>query len=394
MAQDYLMTRRVICDSVGMTVRVIMRASEGKEMSEEIWVLGATGRAGMAIAQKLAARDTIPVLVGRDAARLNSVASPLGARTVVADTPAGMARAILQERPAVVVNTVGPFQSTAAVIADATLVSGHYVDIANDISTFTQLFARDEAARASGATIVTGAGFGVTATESVLTRLLEQHAGAKRVRVNMIPSMALTEGIVGEALAASIVEGLPGISGGGRFQGRRITDGRLAKATLGGLPMKLTTPDGDEVVTAVMPLGELIAAERASHAPFIVTASSEAPSGSLLRALLPGLLPLLHIAPLRRFVTRRLAAVKTPARPQPREHSWGHAEVEWHDGSQREGWLKLPNASEFTTTVAAEAAVRLLAGQGRPGAYTPAALFGSSLAEACGGEYLLAEVVR
>jgi hypothetical protein len=32
---------------------------------------------------------------------------------------------------------------------------------------------------------------------------------------------------------------------------------------------------------------------------------------------------------------------------------------------------------------------RLLAGEGRPGAYTPAALFGLALAEACGGEYQL-----
>ena len=37
----------------------------------------------------------------------------------------------------------------------------------------------------------------------------------------------------------------------------------------------------------------------------------------------------------------------------------------------------------------AEVVRRLLEGQGRPGAYTPAALFGPALAESCGGEYLL-----
>lgn len=40
----------------------------------------------------------------------------------------------------------------------------------------------------------------------------------------------------------------------------------------------------------------------------------------------------------------------------------------------------------------AEVARRLLVGEGRPGAWTPAALFGSSLAEACGGEYLVDDV--
>jgi hypothetical protein len=27
--------------------------------------------------------------------------------------------------------------------------------------------------------------------------------------------------------------------------------------------------------------------------------------------------------------------------PRPREHSWGHARVEWADGTVREGWLRL-----------------------------------------------------
>jgi hypothetical protein len=41
--------------------------------------------------------------------------------------------------------------------------------------------------------------------------------------------------------------------------------------------------------------------------------------------------------------------------------------------------------------VPAEIARRLLAGKGRPGAYTPTALFGPSLALACGGEYVISD---
>jgi hypothetical protein len=37
--------------------------------------------------------------------------------------------------------------------------------------------------------------------------------------------------------------------------------------------------------------------------------------------------------------------------------------------------------------VPAEVVRRLLDGQGKPGAYTPTALFGPTLAESCGGEY-------
>ncbi|MEU6716973.1 saccharopine dehydrogenase NADP-binding domain-containing protein [Nonomuraea sp. NPDC046802] len=363
---------------------------EGR-LVNEVWVLGGTGRTGRAIAAELARRGAAIVLVGRDASRLDTAARALGARMVVAGSPTAMAEAIRRERPAVTVNTIGPFQQTAAVIADAALEGGDYVDLGNDVATISQLVERDEPARRAGHTLVTGAGFGVTATESVVTWLVEGRPPAARVRIDMIPSIASTAGVVGDALAATLTEGLPGIEGGGRFQGRRITHGRLAKAPFGGSPTRLTTPDGDQVTTALLPLGELLAAEHASKAPFVDAGSSEAPSGALARLVMPAGLTLLHIAPLRRFATRRLAAVKVSERPRPRKHSWAHARVQWADGTTREGWLRLPDANDFTATVAAEVTNRLLAGQGRPGTYTPAALFGSSLAESCGGEYLLAE---
>ena len=42
----------------------------------------------------------------------------------------------------------------------------------------------------------------------------------------------------------------------------------------------------------------------------------------------------------------------------------------------------------FTTEVLVEVAARLAAGAGRPGAYTPGALFGAALAEAAGATFV------
>jgi short subunit dehydrogenase-like uncharacterized protein len=360
-------------------------------MSDEVWLLGATGRTGRAIASALASRGVSMALVGRDAQRLAAAADAVAARAVVADSLAAMAAAIRRERPALVVNTVGPFQRTAAALADATLEAGDYVDLANDVATLTQMRERGPSAQDRGRTVVTGAGFGVTATESLVCRLMEEHAPAARVRIDMIPSIASTHGVVGEALAATLVEGLPRTAGGGRFQGRRIARGRLAKAPIGGRATRLTTPDGDRVTTGLMPLGELLAAEHLSGAPFVEAASSEAPTAPVLRLVVPAALSLMHLGTLRRFATRRLAAVRTPERPMPREHSWARAHIEWADGTVREGWLRVGEASDFTHAVAAEVTHRLLHGQGRPGVHTPAALFGSSLAESCGGTYLIAD---
>jgi short subunit dehydrogenase-like uncharacterized protein len=358
-------------------------------MGTEVWILGGTGRSGRAIAAELMARGVTPVLAGRDAARLaNAAARAGGGRTVVAGSVEAMTAEIRRQQPAVVINTVGPFTVTAVPIARACLPASHYLDLANDVAAVSALLGLDEAAASAGRTLLTGAGFGVTASESVVVKLSEGRPAPARVRVDMVPSLEAEAGVIGEALAGTILDGLPGIQGGRRYQGRRYRDGRLAPAPVGGEAVHLTLPDGSQVTTASMPLGELIAAQRASGAPDVVAASSEAPASTAARVAMPVAFALLEIGPVREFAKRRLARVKVKAHKQPREHSWGHARLQWADGTVREGWLRVGEAQAFTGAVPAEIARRLLAGQGRPGASTPAAMFGPALAEACGGEYL------
>ena len=163
----------------------------------------------------------------------------------------------------------------------------------------------------------------------------------------MVPSLALQAGPLGEALAGTLVEGLPGVPGGGRFQGRRYRGGRLAPAPLGGGARPLVTPDGDHGRAGLMPLGELVAAQRASGAPDVESASSEVPHSRVARRA-AGRSTLLAVAPLRRFAARRLAAVRSRPAGRRATHSWGHAVVTWDDGTTSEGWLGLGEAQETT----------------------------------------------
>jgi short subunit dehydrogenase-like uncharacterized protein len=340
-------------------------------MGTEVWIAGGAGRSGRVIAAELVRRGLTPVLTGRDAGRLAEAAGQAGG--------------------AVVINTIGPFATTAPELIEACLPGSDYLDLANDVAAVSAVLSLGDRAAAAGRTVLTGAGFGVTATESVVVRLCQDRPVPARVRVDMVPSISLEAGPLGDALAGSLLDGLPGVPGGGRYQGRRYDHGRLATARLGGESARLTLPDGGEVTTASMPLGELIAAQRASGAPSVIAASSEMPSSPLIRAILPLATALLLIGPVREYAKSRLARVQLKVRERPREHSWGHAVVTWPDGTTREGWLRLGDAQAFTGAVPAEIARRLLDGQGRPGAYTPAALFGPSLAEAAGAEYLIAD---
>ena len=117
-----------------------------------------------------------------------------------------------------------------------------------------------------------------------------------------------------------------------------------------------------------------------------MAASSLAPTGTAARALARAAGIVLALDPVRGLARNRLAAVRTRARERPREHSYGHARVEWADGTVREGWLRTGDAGVFTASTAATVATWLAEGRGRPGAHTPVAAVGADLVAAAGGE--------
>lgn len=350
-----------------------------------IWILGATGRMGRATASRLMAAGLAPVLVGRDAARLGVVAEGLGAGATIKVAAAlpDMAGLIARERPGIVLNTVGPFTHTASLIAQACPPGTHYVDLSNELPSVQAILAMHDRAASTGSTLVTGAGFGVLATESVVLKLCEDRPPASRVRCASIPDVESEPGPLGEALAASIAEGFA-------LGGRQYKAGQLVHAALLGDFERVPLPDGRMVGTASAPSGELEAARRASDAPFAIAATSMVPAAPILRGLLPPLLAIMRVAPIRRFATRRVAAieVKPTAATKPRI-SWSHARVEWPSGARREGWMRTGDAMAFTADVMAQVAIRLAAGGGMPGAYTPGALFGFELVSECGGELII-----
>lgn len=348
-------------------------------MTGEIWVLGATGRVGREAVTRLRDAGFEVVMTGRDRERLARV-SP-DARAVTGSLDEVCAR-LATEAPAVVVNTVGPFAVTAPRVVRACPPGTHYVDITNELSAFEQLDAMDREAAATGRTLVSGAGFGVLATESILCHLLADEDTPSRVRIDAVPSVAIEAGALGEALAATIVQGL-------RDGGREVRGGRLVRAPIGRAADRLSTPDGDAVTTSAMGSGELYAAWRASGAPAVLGASVLVPANPVVRAAMPVLRGVLRVPGVAGVATRRLAGVTAAARDRPRRSSWARARVEWPSGRVREGWLRTGDGMDFTVAAVSEVAQRLAKGEGRPGAFTPARLFGPEVAVAAGAEFVV-----
>lgn len=352
-------------------------------VSREAWVLGASGRTGSLIAAALHEAGVGLTLVGRDRGRLERLAARLdGAPRILA---AGLDQALLElaaARPGVVVSTVGPFAATAARVARACPPGTHYVDVSNELSAATDILALDRQAAATDRVFVTGAGFGVLATEAVVLELCAGRPRPAAVRTDALAAVALQAGVVGPALAATIVEVVS-------VGGREVRDGRLVRAATGGHFAPITTPDGDLLGTGGGASAELIAAWRASDADAVVAASPAAPSNPAVRALLPVVTRLVNLPGAGGLATRAVARIPIRAQPMPRTSSWGHARVRWPDGQVRDGWLRSGEATQFTAAVAAGVTLRLLNGEVRPGAHTPGALFGPELAREAGATFVI-----
>ncbi|WP_242453572.1 hypothetical protein [Mycolicibacterium sp. P9-64] len=99
---------------------------------------------------------------------------------------------------------------------------------------------------------------------------------------------------------------------------------------------------------------------------------------------------MLRLPGLTGLVTRLLARITvTTAKERPRRSSWARARVEWPSGRVRAGWLRTGEGMAYTAAAVTEVAQRLARGEGRPGTFTPARLFGPEVALAAGAEFVV-----
>jgi short subunit dehydrogenase-like uncharacterized protein len=353
-----------------------------------IWILGASGKGGRTIARELVAIGGVDVvLVGRDHDRLSAVAESLGGtvRTQVAGGLTELVSLIGAEKPAVVVNTIGPFSATAMPLARASMAAGtHYVDLANELEPVRELLDLDADARRHGVTLVTGAGFGVLATETLVIGVRGDRPAAESARVAALPAV---DGM-GSAVLASVIEAVA-------YGGRRYREGQLVRTRLGADHARIPLPDLPACDALAVPTGELEAARRASGAGAVLAYSSEVPSGRMVRALLPAVSIFLAVRPIRALLQRLVSRMRLSPPVKSGEVSWAYARLEWADGTHREAWLRTGEGYGFTAKVAAHTAVRISNGAAQPGAFTPGALFGTELARDAGAQIITPDgVVR
>jgi saccharopine dehydrogenase (NAD+, L-lysine-forming) len=252
-------------------------------------------------------------------------------RTVDVSDAASLAGAIAGV--GVVLSTIGPFARHAAPVIDACLAAGvPYVDIANEWPAVRGLLDRDEQARAHGVTLVTGAGFGPAATETLVLRLAGQ--------LDVAPDL------VRVAAAAQVARQSDGV--------RQTIEESLSDG------VAITYRD-DQVVREALGRGATVLT-----------------FGGAERQMLPGPVGDLETARLASGAANVVAYVANPAAPSSGTGSCTWAEVTGPDGHTVTAELRLGEGVRATAAIAAETTKRVLAGV-KPGAWTAGQLFGADL---------------
>jgi Saccharopine dehydrogenase NADP binding domain len=320
-----------------MTTSEIRPADDGQAASD-VLLLGAAGNSGQLIAAELAARGLSVRLAGRRRGPLEDLARALTAdgatthaRTVDVGDAASLAEAIAGV--GVVLSTIGPFARQAGPVIEACLTAGvSYVDIANEWPAVRGLLDRDEQARAHAVTLVTGAGFGPAATETLVLRLVGQ--------MDVVPDL------VRVAAAAQVAHQSDGVR---QTILQSLSDG-----------VAITYRD-DQVVREALGRGATVLT-----------------FGGAERQMLPGPVGDLETARLASGAANVVAYIANPAAPSSGTGSCTWAEVTLPDGHTVTAELRLGEGVGATAAIAAETTKRVLAGV-NPGAWTAGQLFGAAL---------------
>ena len=128
-------------------------------MSDVIAVYGATGYTGTQVLAELRQHGLVPVLVGRDRARLEAVARGDEVRVATLDDPSAQQRGV--EGARAVINCAGPFELSAEPVASAAIANGaHYLDFTAEQAPVIALSEHlDATAKEAGVAVLPAAGF-------------------------------------------------------------------------------------------------------------------------------------------------------------------------------------------------------------------------------------------
>jgi short subunit dehydrogenase-like uncharacterized protein len=345
-------------------------------MSSAFLLYGATGFVGESIARLAVEYGLEPILAGRDAVRVEKLATEADIECRVFDLkdPHKIEQAL--KNITVVLNCAGPFLYTYKPMVEACLqAKTHYLDLTGEIPVYESIAARDAAAKARGIMLLPGAGFDVVTTDCLALHLKGRLPSATRLTL------------------AWKSEGPAGLPPGTQRTGFEVVfpygtyirrDGRLERPKPATKTRQIDFGQGP-VQATLFPWGDVFTAYYSTGIPNIedYTILPEVMRKQI--ASLAYLRPLLKLAAVRSFLKR---GVKSGPTVEKRARTVMHVRGEVEDDQGRKAVSRLhgPEAGVVWTGRAALAAIRkVLTGDPTLGYQTLAKAYGADFVMECKG---------
>jgi short subunit dehydrogenase-like uncharacterized protein len=144
-------------------------------MPDNFLIYGANGYTGELIVRYAAERGMKPILAGRNARKVESLAKKheLDFRVFALDETEQLDAALREVE--FVLHCAGPFSLTSKPMVEACLrTERHYLDITGEIAVFEQMAALDKQAREAGVMVMSGVGFDVVPSDCLARHLKDR----------------------------------------------------------------------------------------------------------------------------------------------------------------------------------------------------------------------------
>ncbi len=331
------------------------------------WLLyGATGYTGDLIAREAVARNSRPIVAGRNPASIERLAKQLGCegRAFTLDDAATIARRL--EGVTLVLNCAGPFSATAQPMMQACLARGaHYLDITGEIDVFELAHSLDADARRANVVFCPGVGFDVVPSDCLAAKLKEALPDATHLALGFDSRSAPSRGT-----AKTMIESM---RGGGRVR----VAGRIVAIPFASRVREIDFSEGPKTAIAI-PWGDVSTAFYTTSIPNIEVYIPASPGAVRRTQRLNHWQWLIGSAPVQWWLKRRVDRAPPGPDAEQRERTpvrlWG--EVRNASGRTVVGRMRVANGYSVTVHASLGIVDKLLSGPLSAGFHTPSQIVG------------------
>ncbi len=313
---------------------------------------GAYGYTGKLLVKEAVKRGHRPLLAGRNAQKLQSLAEKYGLDYLALELEdeAELVSAVTEFE--LVFHAAGPFVHTAKPMIEACLAGNtNYLDITGEMTVFETTYNCHRRAKELGIALISGAGFDVIPSDCLAKHVVDQVPGAQKLEIAVVALGKTSPGT-----AKTFIEMLPN---GGWMR----RDGRITPLAFGEGVKQVPFPNGRLVTVMAVPWGDLASAYWAMGIPNITTYLALpqrylklVPWTARIAQKLVALRPVRDLA---KLVAGTMPGPDQATRRAKRSYVWARAADD--QGNLKEAWLETMEAYRLTALAGVRSVEKILA---------------------------------